>query len=116
MTQYVIKLLMSAAIIVAISEISKRSTFFGGLVASLPLSSFLAMLWLYHDTKDAAKVAALSTSILWLVLPSLVFFLTLPILLKTRLNFYVGFLTATMIMLACYGVMVVVLKKVGINL
>jgi uncharacterized membrane protein (GlpM family) len=113
MMQYLIKLLVSAAIIVAVSEISKRSTFLGGLVASLPLTSFLAMLWLYHDTRDAAKVARLSTSILWLVLPSLVFFFALPALLKTKLNFYLSFAAATGIMLACYGVTVLALRKLG---
>lgn len=74
MTQYVVKVLITAALIVAVSEVSKRSTFLGGLLASLPLVSFLALLWLYLDTKDTAKVAALSTSIFWMVLPSLVFF------------------------------------------
>jgi uncharacterized membrane protein (GlpM family) len=115
MTQFLIKLILSAGIIAAVSEISKRSSFLGGLLASLPLTSFLAMLWLYHDTKDAGKVAALSTSILWLVLPSLIFFVALPVLLK-RMNFYLGFVSATALMLAGYGVMVVVLKKVGVKI
>jgi hypothetical protein len=115
MTQYIIKLLISATVIVAVSEVSKRSTFLGGLLASLPLTSFLAMLWLYHDTRDAAKVAALSTSIFWLVLPSLFFFIALPLLLKTKLHFYASFAAATAIMLACYGLMLVVLKSLGIK-
>src|SRR4051794_23451098 len=104
MTQYIIKLLISAALIVAVSEISKRNSFLGGLIASLPLTSFLAMLWLYRDTHEAAKVAALSRSIFWLVLPSLVFFLVLPILLAGSRNFYISFAVATAIMLASYGV------------
>lgn len=116
MTQYLIKLLASAAIIASVSEISKRSTFLGGLLASLPLTSFLAMLWLYHDTKDAAKVAALSISIFWLVLPSLVFFVALPALWKAKLSFPVSFAGATVIMLACYGVMLLILKKAGIHI
>src|SRR5215510_3767474 len=114
MTQYLIKLILSAGIIVAVSEISKRSSFIGGLLASLPLTSLLAMLWLYHDTKDAGKVAALSNSILWLVLPSLIFFITLPVLLR-KLNFYAGFGMATALMLAGYGLMLVILRKVGIK-
>lgn len=114
MTQYIIKLLISAAIIVAVSEISKRSSSLGGLLASLPLTSFLAMLWLYRDTRDAAKVAALSMSIFWLVLPSLVFFIALPALLKTNLNFYASFAASTAIMLACYGLMLLILKRFGI--
>jgi F0F1-type ATP synthase assembly protein I len=116
MTQYAIKVLISAVLIVAVTELAKRSTLLGGLLASLPLVSFLAMLWLYSDTKDAAKVAALSTSIFWLVLPSLVFFLALPALLKLQLNFHLGFGLATALMLVCYGAMLVVLKKAGVNL
>jgi|SRR3954462_13390013 len=114
MTQYILKLLISAAIIVAVSEVSKRSTFIGGLVASLPLTSFLAMLWLYHDTKDAGKIAVLSMSIFWLVVPSLAFFIALPALLKTSLNFYASFAAATAIMLGCYGIMLLILKKIGV--
>src|SRR4051794_40100408 len=105
MTHYLIKVIVSAGIIAAVSEISKRSAFFGGLLASLPLVSFLGMLWLYRDTKDAAKVAELSTSIFWLVLPSLTFFIAFPALLKNGVNFYPSFALATLIMLACYGVM-----------
>ena len=115
MTQYLIKLFVSAAIIVAVSEISKRSSFIGGLLASLPLTSFLAMLWLYTDTHDAAKVASLSTSIFWLVLPSLVFFIALPALLKAHVNFYASFAAATGIMLGCYGLMILILKRFNIG-
>lgn len=116
MAQYLIKVLLSAVIIVAVTEFSKRNTLVGGLFASLPLVSFLAMLWLYFDTKDAGKVAALSTSIFWLVLPSLVFFLALPALLKWKLNFYLSFGLATALMLASYGLMLLGLKKIGVNL
>jgi hypothetical protein len=117
MTQYVIKILLTTALVVAISEVSKRSTLVGGLLASLPLVSFLALLWLYLDTQDVGKAAALSTSIFWLVLPSLAFFLVLPpLLLKLKLNFYLSFGLATALMLASYGAMLVVLKKAGVNL
>ena len=82
MTYTILKFAISAALIVAISEISRRSSFLGGLFASLPMVSLLAMIWLYRDTRDTQKVAALSTSIFWLVLPSLALFLALPALLK----------------------------------
>jgi hypothetical protein len=116
MTQYIIKVFLSAVLIVAVAEISKRSSFLGGLLASLPLVSFLALIWLYLDTKDTAKVARLSASIFWLVLPSLVFFVALPSLLKLKMNFYACFGMATALMLGCYGVMLVALKKFGVNL
>jgi hypothetical protein len=116
MTQYFLKVLISAVIIVAVSEVSKRSSFYGGLLAALPLVSFLALIWLYLDTKDTVKVARLSTSIFWLVLPSLAFFLVLPPLLKMKLNFYLSLGLATALMLACYGGMGLALKKFGVNL
>lgn len=117
MTQYIVKILVTTALVVAIAEVSKRSSLVGGLLASLPLVSFLALFWLYLDTKDTGKVAALSSSIFWLVLPSLVFFLALsPLLLKLKLNFYLSFGLATALMLVCYGVMLVILKKAGVNL
>ena len=116
MTQYLIKVLVSAALLVAVAEISKRSLLLGGLLASLPLISLMAMLWLYFDTKDTAKVANLSTSIFWLVLPSLVFFLALPPLLRMKLHFYLGFGLALALMLACYGGMLLALRKFGVYL
>lgn len=83
-----------------VSEVSKRSTMLGGLLASLPLASYLAMIWLWIDTRHTAKIAALSTSIFWLVLPSLVLFLLLPVLLKAKMSFFSSL--AISVMFACY--------------
>jgi hypothetical protein len=116
MTQYILKVAISAAVIVAVSEISKRSTFIGALLASLPLVSLLGMLFLYVDTKDTEKVARLSFSIFWLVLPSLALLIVLPFLLRAKWNFYGSLSTATAVMLACYAIMLAVLNKVGIEL
>jgi hypothetical protein len=116
MTQYVVKILLTTVLVIAVLEMSKRSSFLGGLLASLPLVSFLAMIWLYLDTRNPAKVASLSTSIFWLVLPSLVFFAALPKLLSMKFSFALSFGLATGLMLACYGGMLVVLRKLGVNL
>lgn len=116
MTYTIIKFALSAALLVAVSEIGKRSSFLGGLLASLPLVSLLAMIWLYHDTRDTQKIAALSTSIFWLVLPSLVLFIALPVLLKRGVNFYPALAASVVAMLACYGVTVFTLGKFGIKL
>jgi hypothetical protein len=111
----VAKVAISAVLIVAISEVSKRYSWIGGLLASLPLVSFLGMIWLYADTQDKEKIAALSWSIFWLVIPSLSLFVALPLLLK-RFAFVPSLLVATTIMFACYGLTVVVLKQFGISI
>ena len=116
MTQYLIKIFLTTALVLAVSEVSRRSTLFGGLLASLPVVSFLAMIWLYLDTRDPDQISRLSTSIFWLVLPSLVFFALLPLLLKLKMGFAPGFALATAVMLACYGILLLLLKKFGIQL
>src|SRR5690348_1096815 len=105
MLYYCIKLCVSAAIIVAVSELAKRQPGWAGALASLPLVSLLALLWLYADTRDTRQVAELSMSIFWLVLPSLVFFLALPLLLRQGFGFTWSMLLAIVAMLAGYGLM-----------
>jgi hypothetical protein len=90
LSQYLVKIIVTALLVVLISELSKRSTFAGALLASVPVVSVLAMIWLYNDTRDAAQVAALSRSVFWLVLPSLVLFLLLPVMLARGFQFYVS--------------------------
>ena len=116
MTYTILKFAISAAVLVAVSEISKRSSFIGGLVASLPLTSLLAMMWLWRDTHDSGKIAALSTSIFWLVLPSLVLFFVLSVLLKRGLGFWASLGLSVAAMLAGYGAMLFGLGKFGIKL
>jgi len=113
---YVIKIVITTALIVVISEISKRSSFAGALLASIPLISVLAMLWLYIDTKDVTKISALATSVFWLVLPSLVLFITLPLLLKQGLHFYTSISLAIALTIGAYWVMVIILNHYGIKL
>lgn len=111
-----IKTLISAIIIVAVSEISKKSSLFGAILASLPLVSYLGIIWLYIDTESKTQVAQLSKNVFWMVIPSLSFFIVLPLLLKTELNFYLSLLIATIIMIAVYFTMVFILHKFGINI
>ena len=84
---FLFKTLVSALLIAGASETAKRSSMLGAVIVSLPLTSILAMIWLYRDTKDTAVVAAYSTSIFWAVLVSLPMFLVLPWLLKRGLGF-----------------------------
>ncbi|MCI0401025.1 MAG: DUF3147 family protein [Gammaproteobacteria bacterium] len=116
MVYYVIKLVITAVLIVLISEISKRSSFVGAILASVPLVSVLAMLWLYIETKDAEKISVLATSIFWLVIPSLALFITLPLLLKQSVNFYLSLGMSIAITAGCYFIMVAVLNRYGVKL
>ncbi|MDD3762751.1 MAG: DUF3147 family protein [Nevskiales bacterium] len=111
-----VKVLLSAIIVAVVSEVARRSTLVGALLASLPLTSVLAFVWLYRDTGDVARVAALSGSIFWLALPSLVLFVLLPLLLRAGLGFWWSLLLGISGTAAAYGLMVLVLRRFGVIL
>ena len=116
MLQTVIKLLLSSGIIVIVSEIAKKNTFIGGLIASIPLVSVMAMVWLYIDTKDIENINALSKSILWMVVPSLALFISLPVLLRSGVNFYISMGISILVTMGCYWLTIAALTKFGIKL
>lgn len=116
MTYYLIKLFVSAGIIVAVSEIAKFNAGLGALVKSLPLVSVLAMIWLYIDTRDTARIAELSTGTFWLVLATLPMFLVLPGLLKAGWAFYPALMLSLAVMALCYVAAVPLLSRFGVTI
>jgi len=115
MLYYILKFTISALLIVAISEISKKYSLAAGILASLPIISVLAMIWLYIDTSSIEKVSKLSTSIFWMVLPSLSLFLMLPLLLKNKVPFYPALIISWLVMIFLYYAVILLLKKLGIT-
>jgi len=105
MWYYITKIAVSAVLIVAISEIAKRSSLMGAVLASVPMVSVIAMIWLYHESGDTAKVIALASDIVWLVLPSLVLFIALPIFLKHEFSFYLSLGISTLLTVIAYLLM-----------
>jgi hypothetical protein len=115
MWQYAIKVAITAIMVVAVSELAKRSSLLGAVLASLPLTSLLAFIWLYLDTGDKALVASLSSNIFWLVLPSLMLFVALPILLRCGLSFWPGLATASALTILTYFSVIWLLTYLGIR-
>jgi hypothetical protein len=116
MIYLILKVVITTGLVVAISEISRRSTLLGGILASVPLISVLALIWLYVDTKDDARVIQLSTSVFWLVLPSLSLFLLLPVLLRHGVAFVAALPISLGVMVLLYFAMVWVLGRFGVAL
>ena len=114
--RFTIKVVLSAFIIAGVSEIGKRFQFLAAILASLPLTSILAMTWLYHDTGDIQKVVQLSFGILWALLPSLIFFIIFPAFLKSGMRFGKAMILSCCFMSLTYGLYVFVLKKLGIQI
>ena len=116
MLYYILKFFVSALIIVLVSEIAKRSSGFAALIASLPLTSLLAIIWLHIDGSESAQIAELSSQIFWLVLPSLVFFLVLPLLLQKGLGFWPSLALSATATTVCYFTLLPLLRRFGVQL
>lgn len=115
MVETIVKVLATSILVVAIVEVSKRSTLLGALLASLPLTSLLAIVWLYAGTGDTEQVAGLAASIFWLVLPSLVFFVVLPVLLRRGWAFAPSLALAAALTVAAYGLLLALQRRLGIG-
>lgn len=113
---FAVKVVVSALIVAAVSELAKRSPAFAALVASLPLVSVLGMIWLWRDTGDPVRLAAHSEATFWYVLPSLPMFLLIPALLRAGISFPVALAAGVVLTLALYLLTTAVLARFGVKL
>lgn len=116
MVYLIIKALLSAVIIVAVSEIAKRSPAAGALVASLPLVSILGMIWLWRDTQDPVRMASHVGATFWFVLPSLPMFLLMPVLLRQGIGFWTALLAGCALTVLLYLAMLWIGPRFGLRL
>lgn len=116
MLYLIIKAALSGAIVAAVSEIARRYPGGGGLVASLPLTSLLAMIWLYRDSADPERVAELSTSTIWFFVPSVPLFIALPILIRSGLGFWASMALCVAGTLLLYAAWFWTAPRLGIKL
>ena len=112
---FTIKVALSAGVIVAVAEIAKRSSFWAAALASLPLTSLLAFVWLYLETGDIQKITTLAQGIFWLVIPSLLLFVLLPVMLRAGWGFWVSLAASSCATAIGYVCMVWALARAGIH-
>lgn len=116
MGQLLIKALVSGLIVAIASEVARRSDVIGAVIVSLPIVSILTLAWLYRDTGNAQKVEDLSWSILLLIVPSLVFFVAVPVLIRSGTGVPIAILGACGITALIYLVYVFVGRRFGLDL
>ena len=116
MIYILIKTLITAAVVVAVSEIARRSSLFAGLIASIPLVSFLAIIWLYWETKNSQIIVDLSYSIILMIIPSLTFFIVLPFVMKLQSSFVISMIVATVSTIIAYWLFILLLGKFGVSI
>ena len=111
-----IKAALSGIIIAIVSEVAQRRPGLGALIVSLPLVSILAIIWLWRDTGDVARIAAHVEATFWLVLPTLPMFLVFPALLRGGVGFWVALVASCLLTIALYAFAVWLLPKFGISI
>lgn len=116
MLYLVIKAAVSGILVAAISEVARRHPGWGGLLASLPLTALLAIVWLYRESRNAEQVAALAGGTFWFVLPSLPLFLVFPALLRSGVTFWLALLASVGGTLVLYALFFWGAPKLGIKL
>ena len=109
------KYLLTAAVVVAVSEAAKRSDKLGGFVAALPLITLLAMVWLYVEKQPQEKIANHAWYTFWYVLPTLPMFLAFPWLLG-RIGFWPAMAVSAVITGACFALTALLVRPFGIQL
>lgn len=116
MLYLLIKAAISGVLVAAASEVARRWPGWGALIVSLPLVSVLAMMWLWRDTHDVARLASHSQSTFWFVLPSLPMFLLIPVLLRQGYGFWFALAAGCVLTIALYLLMVQFGPRLGIRI
>lgn len=86
--QLAIKALISGALIALASEIARRNPGWGGLIASLPLTTLIALVWLWRDTQDSVRAADFVTGTALYVIAALPSFAVIALLLRKGVGFW----------------------------
>lgn len=115
MAWLITKYLLTAGIVVLVSEVAKRSDRLGGLIAALPLVTLLALIWLYLEHQPMTRIANHAWFTFWYVLPTLPMFLAFPALLP-RIGFWPSLGACALLTAACFGVLAVVMRRFGVEL
>ena len=115
MNWIIFKYLLTAGVVVLISEVAKRSDRLGGLIAALPLVTVLALIWLYVENQSSEKISNHAYYTFWYVLPTLPMFLIFPYLLK-KFGFWTTISLSMMITLIIFYIFAKVMKSFGVDL
>jgi len=115
MTWIITKYFLTAAVVVLVSELAKRSDKLGGFVAALPMVTVLALIWLYVEHQPPEKIANHAWYTFWYVIPTLPMFLAFPLLLP-RIGFWPALAVCVAITVACFWLFALAVRRFGIEL
>ena len=110
------KALISGVVIVVVSELAKKNNLLASIVHSLPLTSLLAFIWLYSETKDAALIGRHAYGTFWFVLPTLPMFLLMPWMIRKLGGFWPALGAGIVLSIGLYWLTMRLLDAAGVKL
>lgn len=111
----ILKYLITAGLVVLVSEAAKRSERLGGLIAALPLVTVLTLIWLHVEGQAQTRIANHAWYTFWYVLPTLPMFVVFPRLLA-RIGFWPTLAASVAITLASFAAFAWIVRRFGIEL
>src|SRR3954447_8734708 len=110
-----LKYALTAALVVLVSEVAKRSDKLGAVISSLPTVTVLTLIWLYVEKQPQAKIGNHAYYTFWYVLPTLPMFLVFPATLP-RIGFWPSLALAAVITGGCFILTAAICRRVGVSL
>lgn len=114
-----VKYLITAALIVLISQVAKWNDRLGALIASLPMVTVLAMTWMFFDLKGEVrteKIANHAYYTFWYVIPTLPMFLLMPWMLRRGIHYGWCLLAACVLTAVLFVLTAWIMKRFGVEL
>ncbi|MEY5051060.1 MAG: hypothetical protein RLZZ619_990 [Pseudomonadota bacterium] len=115
MAWIITKYLLTAGMVVFISEVAKRSDKLGGFIAALPLMTLLTLIWLFIENQSEEKIGNHAYYTFWYVIPTLPMFLLFPYLLP-KVGFWITMSASIFVTVICFGLFALLMKNFGIHL
>lgn len=115
MAWIITKYVLTAAVVVVVSEVAKRSDKLGAFIASLPLVTVLALIWLFVERQPEQKIANHAWYTFWYVVPTLPMFLIFPSILP-RLGFWPALGVCVLVTALAFGGFALLVRRFGIEL
>ena len=111
----IFKLFVTAGFIVMITEISKRSDKFGGMIAALPLTTLLVIFWMHFEGASNTKIANHMTYTLFFIAPTLPMFFLFPWVIG-KFGFFAAVIGSIVLTIFCIYVFNVFSESIGFRI
>ena len=109
------KLFVTAGLIVLITEIAKRSDKFGGMIASIPITTLIVIFWMHYEGASDAKIANHITYTLFFIAPTLPMFFLFPFLIG-KFGFYAAATGSIVLTILCIYVFNLFSETIGFRI